>query len=122
MDRVWVGVDVGKEHHWAVVLDSQGQVRLSRKIATRTINRLRQHRPARVILSLPGMGFRLGAELLATVGDLTSFASADHLAAGKRSKTALIALARRRLNVLWAMLRGHRPYQPAAQAITAPAA
>jgi Transposase len=33
VDRVWVGVDVGKEHHWAVVLDSQGQVRLSRKIA-----------------------------------------------------------------------------------------
>lgn len=141
--------------------------------------RFRRHQLAEVICSLPGMGFRLGAEFLAAVGDLASFASADHLAAyaglapvpndsGKRtgrlhrpqryhrglrrvfylaaltsirccpvsgayyqrkrsqakgSKTALIALARRRLNVLWAMLRDHRPYQPAtAPAITAPAA
>ena len=140
--------------------------------------RFRRHRLAEVICSLPGMGFRLGAEFLAAVGELASFASADHLAAyaglapvpndsgkrtgrlhrpqryhrglrrvfylaaltsirccpvsgayyqrkrsqGKGSKTALIALARRRLNVLWAMLRDQRPYQPAGHAITAPAA
>ena len=35
-------------------------------------------------------------------------------AQGKRAKTALIALARRRLNVLWAMLRDQRAYQPTA--------
>lgn len=31
---------------------------------------------------------------------------------GKRHTQAVIALARRRVNVLWALLRDHRPYQP----------
>jgi transposase len=31
---------------------------------------------------------------------------------GKRHTQAVLALARRRLNVLWAMLRDHKPYQP----------
>jgi transposase len=35
-------------------------------------------------------------------------------AEGKTHTQAVIALARRRLNVLWAMLRDHRPYQPTA--------
>jgi transposase len=159
----------------AEVLDLDGRIgQLDRELQAR----FRRHRLAEVICSLPGMGFRLGAEFLAAVGDLASFASADQLAAyaglapvpndsgkrtgrlhrpqryhrglrrvfylaaltsirccpvsgayyqrkrsqGKGSKTALIALARRRLNVLWAMLRDHRPYQPAGHAITAPAA
>jgi transposase len=34
-------------------------------------------------------------------------------AEGKRHTQAVLALARRRLNVLWAMLRDHKPYQPA---------
>ncbi|WP_192902311.1 IS110 family transposase [Micromonospora globbae] len=29
--RVWVGVDAGKEHHWAAVLDENGQTLLSRR-------------------------------------------------------------------------------------------
>lgn len=33
---------------------------------------------------------------------------------GKTHTQAVIALARRRLNVLWAMLRDHKPYQPTA--------
>jgi transposase len=33
-------------------------------------------------------------------------------AEGKTHTQAVLALARRRLNVLWAMLRDHRPYQP----------
>ena len=32
---------------------------------------------------------------------------------GKTHTQAILALARRRLNVLWAMLRDHKPYQPA---------
>jgi len=157
------------------VIDLDGRIgQLDRDIAAR----FHRHRLAEVICSLPGMGFRLGAEFLAAVGDLAWFASADHLAAyaglapvpndsgkrtgrrhrpqryhrglrrvfylaaltsigccgvsrayydrkrsqGKQSKTALIALAGRRLNVLWAMLRDLRPYQPAGRAITAPAA
>mgnify|MGYP000193234385 CR=1 FL=1 len=35
-------------------------------------------------------------------------------AQGKRHTQAVLALARRRLNVMWAMLRDHKPYQPAA--------
>jgi transposase len=34
-------------------------------------------------------------------------------AEGKRHTQAVLALARRRLNVMWAMLRDHKPYQPA---------
>lgn len=35
MNRVWVGVgvDVGKEHHWACALDDEGQVLVSRRVA-----------------------------------------------------------------------------------------
>jgi transposase len=116
---------------------------------------------ARILASLPGMGPVLGAEFLVAAGDLSTFSSADQLAAysglvpvakdsgkrigndrrmrggnkvlkrvfyqsafsslrsssesrafydrkrreGKRHTQALIALARRRVNVLWAMLR-----------------
>jgi transposase len=116
---------------------------------------------AEILASLPGMGPLLGAEFLVAVGNLSAFASADHLAAysglvpaandsgkrvgnnrrmrggnknlkrvfyqaafaslrsspesrafydrkraeGKRHIQALIALARRRVNVIWAMLR-----------------
>jgi transposase len=31
--RVWVGVDVGKTHHWACVVDEAGTVLVSRKVA-----------------------------------------------------------------------------------------
>jgi len=32
MDKAWVGVDVGKEYHWAYVLDALGRALLSRKL------------------------------------------------------------------------------------------
>ncbi|CAN5558173.1 IS110 family transposase [soil metagenome] len=116
---------------------------------------------AKILTSLPGVGVTLGAEFLVRVGNLSTFESADKLAAyagfvpaahdsgkrvgndrrmrggnkalkyvfyqsafaslrsspesrafydrkraeGKRHTQALIALARRRVNVLWAMLR-----------------
>lgn len=123
-----------------------------------------------VITSLPGIGVLLGAEFLAaTGGDMTAFASADHLAGfaglapaphdsgkrsgnlhrpkryhrrlqrvfymsamisircnpdsriyydrkraeGKRHNQAVLALARRRVNVLWALLRDNRSYESA---------
>ncbi len=31
-DRLWVGVDVGKEHHWVCVVDGAGKQVLSRKL------------------------------------------------------------------------------------------
>lgn len=33
MTHAWVGIDVGKEHHWAVVIDAEGRVLLSRRVA-----------------------------------------------------------------------------------------
>ena len=32
MSQLWAGVDVGKEHHWVVVVDDTGAVKLSRKL------------------------------------------------------------------------------------------
>ncbi|QOH59392.1 IS110 family RNA-guided transposase [Rhodococcus rhodochrous] len=130
--------------------------------------RFRRHPLAEVILSLPGMGFRLGAEFLAAVGDPALIGSADQLAAwtglaprprdsgkrtgrlhtpqrysrrlrrvmymsaltavrcdpasrayyqrkraeGKRPVQATIYLARRRVDVLYALLRDNRTWQP----------
>lgn len=44
-------------------------------------NRFRRHPLAGLITSLPGMGFRLGVEFLAAVGDPALIRSADQLAA-----------------------------------------
>jgi transposase len=44
-------------------------------------DRFRRHALAEVISSLPGMGFRLGAEFLAATGDPALIGSADQLAA-----------------------------------------
>jgi transposase len=130
-----------------------------------------------VITSLPGMGFRLGAEFLAAVGDPALIESADQLAAwaglapvskdsgkrtrlhtpkrysrrlrrvmymsaltaircdphskayyrrkrdeGKRAIPATICLARRRTNVLYALIRDKRTWQPDSPPITESAA
>jgi transposase IS116/IS110/IS902 family protein len=42
-------------------------------------------------------------------------------AEGKRHTQAVLALARRRVNVLWALLRDQRPYRPAPPAAAGPA-
>lgn len=129
---------------------------------------LSQHPQAQVIQSLPGMGAIMTAEFTVAVGDLSTFANPDKLAAyaglapmprdsgkrvgnlqrprrynrrlrhvfymsalttmrlpgpgrdyyqrkrteGRRHQQAIIALARRRVNILWALLRDNRPYQP----------
>lgn len=130
--------------------------------------RLREHELAEVILSVPGMGPKLGAEFLVAVGgSLDGFPTADRLAAfggvapaphdsgktsgnlrrpqryhrrlqrvfytsalvsswsdpnskrfydrkraeGKSHVQAVLALARRRVNVLWALIRDRRCYQ-----------
>jgi hypothetical protein len=132
------------------------------------IARVHAHRQAAVLTSMVGTGDLLGAEYLAaTGGDLSGFASPDHLAGhaalaptprdsrrragnlhppkrynrqlqrvfytsalisirccpasrayhdrkraeGKRHTQAVLALARRRVNVLWAMLRDNRTHQ-----------
>ncbi|MCK8675751.1 IS110 family transposase [Rhodococcus sp. HM1] len=130
--------------------------------------RFRRHRLAEAIVSLPGIGFRLGAEFLAAVGDPSLIGSADQLAAwaglaprpkdsgkrigrlhtpqrysrrlrrvmyisaltaarcdpvsrayyqrkraeGKRPVQATLCLARRRVDVLYALIRDNRTWQP----------
>jgi transposase len=129
---------------------------------------LRNHPDGALIQSLPGMGAILTAELIAAVGDIARFRSADAMAAaaglapvlrqsgksralrrafggdkalkrvffqsafcavttrdpistafyarkrreGKRHNQAIIALARRRVTVLWTMLRHRKPFEP----------
>jgi transposase len=125
------------------------------------------HPQAHILRSLPGIGTLAAAEFTVAVGDLSTFASPDHLAAyaglapvardsgrrtgnlrrprryhrrlrhvfymsalttlrsdgpnrdyyqrkraeGRKHQQALIALARRRINVLWALLRDNRPFE-----------
>lgn len=141
-------------------------------------DRFRRHPLAEMITSMPGMGFRLGAEFLAAVGDPALIGSADQLAAwaglapvskdsgkrtgrlhtpkrysrrlrrvmymsaltaircdpaskayyqrkrdeGKRPIPATICLARRRTNVLYALIRDNRTWQPDSPPITKSAA
>ena len=33
LDKAWVGVDVGKTHHWVCVVDAEGKTLLSAKVA-----------------------------------------------------------------------------------------
>lgn len=140
--------------------------------------RFHRHQFAEVIISMPGMGFRLGAEFLAAIGDPELIGSADQLAAwaglapvprdsgkrtgrlhspklysrrlrrvmymsaltairyepqskayyqrkrdqGKRPTQAIICLARRRTNVLYALLRDNRTWQPDSPEISPKAA
>lgn len=140
--------------------------------------RFRRHPLAEVITSMPGIGFRLGAEFLAAVGDPALIGSADELAAwaglapvsrdsgkrtgrlhtpkrysrrlrrvmymsaltavrcdphsrayyqrkrdeGKRPIPATICLARRRTNVLYALIRDNRTWHPDSPPITKRAA
>jgi transposase len=160
---------------------AQGVIALDERIQTTDADiegRFRRHPLAEVITSLPGIGFRLGAEFLAAVGDPALIGSADQLAAwaglapvakdsgkrtgrlqtpkrysrrlrrvmymsaltaircdpasreyyqrkrnqGKRPIPATICLARRRTNVLYALIRDNRIWQPDSPPITKPAA
>ncbi|CCH32228.1 hypothetical protein BN6_49590 [Saccharothrix espanaensis DSM 44229] len=55
---------------------------------------------------MPGIGVLLGAEFIAATGTTKR-------AEGEHHTQAVLALARRRVNVLWALPRDNRPYQPA---------
>ncbi|MHA6803662.1 transposase [Salinifilum ghardaiensis] len=63
---------------------AEDMLRLDDRIAELDIaieSRFRRHRLAEVITTMPGIGFRPGAEFLAATGDPSWFASAGHLAA-----------------------------------------
>ena len=162
----------GEEVAAALVVElAQGVISLDGRIKATDADiegRFRRHPLAEVITSMPGIGFRLGAEFLAAVGDPTLIGSADQLAAwaglapvprdsgkrtgrlhtpqrysrrlrrvmymsaltaircdphsrtyyqrkrdeGKRPIQATMCLARRRTNVLYALIRDNRAWQP----------
>lgn len=66
MNPVWVGVDVGKEHHWACVLDAEGRRLLSRRVANDEAD----------LLALLGEMTRLGADQAQWAVDLTTVEAA----------------------------------------------
>jgi transposase len=69
------------------------------------------HRPKRYHRGLQRV-FYLSAQIsIATCPDSRRFYDRKR-AEGKRHTQAVLALARRRVNVLWALLRDNRPYQP----------
>ena len=75
----------GEEVAAALVAElAQGVISLDERIQSTDADiegRFRRHPFAEVITSMPGIGFRLGAEFLAAVGDPTLIGSADQLAA-----------------------------------------
>lgn len=75
----------GQDTASAIVADLAGEVlRLSERIAEtdERVNAAFFSLPqARIITSMPGIGPRLGAELLVEIGDIARFASGGHLAA-----------------------------------------
>ena len=88
--RLWAGVDVGKEHHWICVLDASGTVVLSRRCDNdeATIRAVIRCDPASRVYYQ-----RKRTE-------------------GKRPVQATICLARWRVDVLYALLRDNRTWQP----------
>jgi transposase len=172
----------GEEVAAGLVADlAQGVIALDDRIKITDADiedRFRRHPLAEVITSMPGMGFRLGAEFLAAVRDPALIGSADQLAAwaglapvpkdsgkrtgrlhtpkrysrrlrrvmymsaltaircdphsrayyqrkrdqGKRPIPATICLARRRTNVLYALIRDNRTWQPESPPLTKTAA
>ncbi|MGW6295767.1 IS110 family transposase [Streptomyces sp. NPDC055058] len=92
-------MDTGQEHHHCVVVDADGERLLSRRVLNDETALL---------------------ELIGDVPGLTVHrASASCRGEGKGHKQALPALARRRLNVLWAMIRDGACHQAAPSATAA---
>ncbi len=92
------------------------------QVADEVDTMLDTHPLAEVLTSIPGIGVRTAARILLEVGDGSSFANPGHLAAyaglapvtrrSEKHNAARICLARRRCDVLFAMLRDKIPYQP----------
>lgn len=103
--------------------DSLKTVLLHRKQTASDIDEmLADHPLSQALTSIPAIGVRTGARILREVGDNTAFPSAGHLAsyAGiapnthrsgrcQKHNAALTCLARRRRDVLYAMLKPSSP-------------
>jgi len=78
-----------------------------------------RHRPTRYHRGLQRVFYRSAMSSLTCCPDSRRYYDRKR-AEGKRHSQAVLALARRRVNVLWALLRDGRCYQPAPPVISAP--
>ncbi|AJK81575.1 hypothetical protein RE97_21935 [Mycobacterium avium subsp. paratuberculosis] len=100
-------MDAGKADHYCMVINDDAQRLLSQRVANDNLKRPRRY-DRRLLRA---------CYLSALVSIRTDPSSRTYYdrkrTEGKRHTQAVLALARRRLNVLWAMLRDHAVYHPA---------
>lgn len=110
--RINVGIGIAKEARWITAMDQNGVVHIDRKLL---------NRPADIaegrFLRTPSGGNK-GLKRVFYQSAFCSLAQSDSRAfynrerrEGKRHHQAIIALARRRVNVLWAVVHNRTPFQ-----------
>lgn len=164
-DRAWVGIDVGKTHHWACVVDADGRKLLSIKVGNDEADVVgliatasSQAKQLDWAVDIIGAPSALLLALLDRAGQPVRYASGRVVAAmsaaytgegktdakdayviaqtsmmragpnrdyylkkrayGATHTQAVIALARRRIDVLWALIRENRTWTAAPPSLT----
>ncbi|WP_442810914.1 IS110 family transposase [Streptomyces sp. NBC_01217] len=128
MSRIWAGIDSGKGHHHGPALDVDGETLLSRRVANDELELLKlisdvldlaDSREVTWAIDMTGgepalllaLLINHGQVVLYMPGRLVNRASDGYRGEGKKHFQAVLALARRRVNVLWALIRDRRCYQ-----------
>ena len=112
-----------------IVVELDRMLERRKRIETEIAELFNAHPFGRILGTLPGIGPRTGSRILAEIGDGSRFANGSRLATlrdpasrafydrkraeGKQHNAAVICLARRRCDVILAMLRSRRAYQAA---------
>lgn len=126
--NVWVGLDVGKEEHFAAGLDDTGEQIFARAVANdqavldAVLDRAAEHGTPGLVIDQPCSIAQLALAGLKNAMFLAAFASLRSpdskafydrkRAEDKPHNAAIICLARRRCNVIVAMLNTRTPYAP----------
>lgn len=126
MAAIWAGIDAGKTHHHCVAVDESGRRLLSRRVTNDETELLELLADVLALgdevtwgIDLADGGAALAIALLLNhdqpvhyiSGRAIHRASESYRGEGKRHTQAVLALARRRVNVLWALLRDGRCYE-----------
>ncbi|WTN37484.1 transposase [Streptomyces sp. NBC_00631] len=119
MAAIWAGIDAGKTHHHCVAIDESGRRLLSRRVANDEPELLEirgnLRRPQRYNRRLQRVLYTSALFSIRHCEESRRFYDRKR-AEGKRHTQAVLALARRRVNVLWALLHDGRCYEPAPSA------